>query len=185
MDSIKSIKVFIENLPPPDGWYVTWAPIIIALCAIFVSLYSLHLSRKQYRDSSRPFLFCLTNYLALRNSGDPFHRPEILPYKVINAPALIKKMKIEFYIQSGTEKTVLHSAEVKDLCIYPADMTESSYTYAELTANFTRCTGGSTLKRFVRFDYTALPGGKTYFFENEGEYNFTDNTWKRGTEKVS
>jgi hypothetical protein len=182
---MNSTKVFIENLPPPQEWYVTWIPIIIALCAIIVSLYSLYLSRRQYRDSSRPFLFSLTNYLAIQNNGAPFHRPEILPYKIINAPAIIKKMKIEFYIQSGPQKTVLHLAEITDLSIFPADMTESSYNYAELSEDLSLCTGDSTLKRHVRFDYTALSGGKKYFFEAESEYNFADNTWKRGIEKAS
>ena len=180
-----SLKVFIENLPPPEGWHVKWIPIIIALCAIGVSLYSLYLSRKQYRHSSRPFLCCLTNYLAIRNDGPPFYRPEILPIKIINAPALIQKMKIEFCILSGGQKTILHSAEESGLVRFPVEPTEASYQYAELTEKLQRCGPEDTLERHVRIDYTSLSGGKKYFYENRSKYNLTGNIWDSVDEKAS
>jgi hypothetical protein len=57
---MEPLKIFIDNWPV-GNIIAIYAPIFIAAIAVFVALYSAHLSRKFFKLESRPYLWA-SNY---------------------------------------------------------------------------------------------------------------------------
>jgi hypothetical protein len=175
-----ALKVFIENLP----LLADWAAIGIALCALIVSIVSLYWSQIQYRNSIRPFVW-LIDFAYLNEQQLLINQPEVVATRVINAPALIKQMKYEFYVLSGEEKNIFHSHQQSDFVRFPDPSSQATYTVRELTGKVQQCRPGDKIERYLRVDYSALSGGKEYFFESASKYDFSEQRWRVIYEKAS
>ena len=56
---METTRVIIENLPEPTAWYITWGPIIIAICALVISIFFLLWTRRTFIEGKRPYLWIL------------------------------------------------------------------------------------------------------------------------------
>ena len=87
---------------------VEWAPIIIALIALTVSLYTAYLSRRSFIAAHRPYIWALS-YSFL----DPDHKtlrpvPSMVGYRVLNAPAKVAVCSVKIVLG---ERTLLSHTE--------------------------------------------------------------------------
>ncbi len=177
------IKVIVENLPNPQPWCVAWAPVIIALCAVIVSIFSLCWSRAQYINSSRPFVW-LTDFAVLNEKQQLLNKPQTVATKVTNAPAKIISAQYHFYFILGSEKREIHKHEDNNIVRFPDEKSQATYTVGKFEQLLKTQKSGEELERYLRIDYSALSGNKKYMYESRSKYDFQENRWRVISEKA-
>ena len=182
------LKVFVENLPASPPWYVTWAPIAIAVVALFLSIVSLCWSAKQHRDSSRPYVWIL-NWATLETIGQQqryLDRPETFAVRVANLPAHIKQIVCEWYYMSDGQKNVFHSWHDSNMVRFPDVNAQSCYNIGEFQHRCDALDKGIVLKRDIKVEYSGLSRGKVYHYSSFSTYDrHVDAQWKVVSENAS
>ncbi len=176
-------KVIIENWPPPEIWYIkhipTFIAIIIAICALIVSICSLCWGRKQFKDSTRPYVWFLD-----RADPDGKLTPQAILFSVLNSPARIKKIECDFYYISEGKKINFHHDEDSNKVRFPKPQSEWNYVVGEFSEKLEKLPENVKLKRNIRIDYSSLSGKENYLYESESEYNLEENKWNTIYEKA-
>ncbi len=177
-----TVKVVIENWPRTKH-LLEYIPIIIAVIALSVSLYSVYLTRRSFIVSHRPYVWA-SNYGVI----DP-DKKTIIPipfrvaYRVRNAPARIVRTGVT--ISLSAESLLVYTEE--NIVRFPDERSEWSFTIGE--EDFKKIMNRSNedkakLSRLVSIEYSSLDGGKIYHYKLQQSFNPTENHWKDTSEEA-
>jgi len=179
------LRVFAETLLPSPRWYATWTPIGIVMCALIVSIITLIWSARQYRDSTRPFVW-LIDFASVNVDRILIYHPEEIAMRVRNSPARIKKVDCQWYYVSDGEKKIFHSWEASNMVRFPDESSQSGYTIREFKKKCEALAPGVVLERDIRIEYTALSASTIYHYKSYSTYTHgQDPTWKVISEDAS
>jgi len=178
-------RISIENLPKPRKWWQDYAFAIAAL-ALFVSMYSAYLSRKEFVLAHRPYVH-VTNRRTEEN-GKPTMDVNTVLLHCLNAPAKIVDQDVSYLvieIKEDSQEDIIRTVPVRltlasDI-LYPSDQPTSQITILydfkkEILAKY----ANAKLRRKIRIDYEELSGHRRYFFEGNWDYNAEHNVWQNG-----
>jgi hypothetical protein len=174
------VKVVIENWPKTN-YLIVYVPLIIALIALGVSLYSVRQTRKSFIASHRPYV-CAMNYAVLdRNTIIP--DPHRVAYRVINSPAKIIRSEVRVNLSGET----LFAHTDVNIVRFPVERSEWYVSIGQ--ENFqnmlNRANEDKTkLQRLISIDYSSLDGGKIYHYELQQSFNPAANQWKDTSENA-
>ena len=172
-----TVKVIIQNWPEPNS-LLNYMSIIIALLALFVSIYSMCITRKSFIASNRPFVWA-ANYG--QNST-------LIPYKVgyslINSPATIKYLNISIILDNQrifthTEKNFIRLPDVRNYWSFNIGKNKFEQIIDRPEAEKKR------LLRVITIKYSAFGGGKVYNFHLEQLFNTDDGQWQDKSSKAN
>jgi len=175
-------KVVIENWPKTN-YLSVYIPIIIAIIALIMSLYSIYLTRKIFVVSHRPYVWAL-NYVAKdHDTGEIIPVPSKAMFRVKNSPARIIRMEVKINLNM---ETLLGWLE-ENLVQFPHEMTEWNFWIGK--ENFDKIMDRSNeekskLVRLISLEYSSLDGGKIYHFNLQQSFNPIENQWKDISEKA-
>ena len=178
-NTTESQKVFIENLPKPKRLWHEYIPIIIAVIALVISIYSAHLSRKEFIIKNRPYVYANSR----ANDEGTIDVKSIL-ICCINAPAKIVKQEYSYMFYKKNEygeeeivKTIPLESSLTSNVLYPSEKTDTQiffpYDFEEILAK----DPNDRLRRKVRLDYKELSTKRKYYFEGYWDYNRKYNAW--------
>ena len=177
-----TLKVIVENWPKTK-YLLEHTPIFIALIALAVSLYSVHLTKKSFIAAHRPYVWA-SNYAV----KDPDKKTVIpipfrLGYRVKNAPAKIVMTEVK--INLGAEQLFIHADQ--NIVRFPDEKSEWSFTIGN--DDFKRIMDRpdeekSKLVRLISLTYSSLDGGKIYHYKLQQSFNTADNQWKDISEEA-
>jgi len=176
MDTIKSP---IEMLSPTQSYnslFSIYIPIIIALLSLLTSIYSLYITREQFRKSTRPFVWAL-NYAVVDNTNNTLIPiPWRVAFRVRNSPAKILQSIITIKLHSDT---LINHIE-KNYVRFPDERSE--WTFGISKEDFERLMNLSDekkveLERIISIKYSAIDYGKTYNFLLKQKFSPIDNQW--------
>ena len=174
---MEQLKVFIENLPVPDHWSIKWAPVAIALAARFVAIVSLVWSSKQFRKSSRPFVWSM-NFASLDDQKKIINHPETAITQVSNSPAQINRITYEFYYMENGNRSELHSYNDKSKVVFPSEKSQYTYTVPGFNKLIEGLPANVKLKKYIRIEYSDLSGNEHYYYESRSYYDFNEKVWR-------
>lgn len=170
------VKVVIENWPKKN-YLLEYTPIIIAVIALAVALYSVYLTRKSFIASHRPYVWA-SNY----GVHDPDKKtiipiPYRVAYRVKNSPAKI--IRAEVKISLGKEPLLSHAEE--NIVRFPDERSEWSYSIGE--EDYKKIMNRSDedkskLSRIISIEYSSFGGGKIYHYKLQQSFNPSDDQWK-------
>jgi len=109
------VKVVIENWPKTNNLSV-FIPVIIAIIALCISLYSIYLTRKIFVESHWPYVWA-SNY------NSKYFTPLAVACHVINSPARIIQMELKMNLNMKT----LSVHTERDMVRFPDEMYEWSF----------------------------------------------------------
>lgn len=176
-----TVNVIVENWPKKN--LLEYIPVVIAVIALVLSLYSVFLTRSSFIASHRPYVWA-TNYGVI----DP-DRKTIIPipfrvaYRVTNAPARIVRTQVT--ISLSTKPVLTH--EETNLVRFPDDRSEWSFGIGE--EEFKKLMNRSEedkakLSRLIMVEYSSLDGGKTYHYRLQQSFSPAENQWKDISEEA-
>ncbi len=180
---MKPLKIFIENFSEPAVWYADWAPIIVALCALVVSIFALYWSRNQYVNSSRPFVWAI-DFAVLNEKGHLIYLPQRIAIRVTNAPAKIIQARYHFYFISERGKEYIHKNKESVAIRFPDEKSQATYDVGDFEQLIEKRKVGEELERYIRIDYSDLSENKKYMYESNSIYDFQEKLWKVISEKA-
>ncbi len=161
-------KVFIENFPEQSHWIVSWAPIIIALLALIVSLLSLRWAISQFRASSRPYVWAM-NFATLNEQQLLVNQLSTVAIKVSNSPAKIKSISYEYCYLANGEKKTLYSYLDNGRVLFPDGASQFTHVYAELEDERNKLSSDLHICRDVKIEYSSLSGKGSYSYSNSSK----------------
>ena len=175
------IKVVIENWPKANH-VLEFIPIIIAIVALAVSLYSVHLTRKSFIASHRPYVWAASYVFKDIEKNTLIPIPQNLAYRIHNSPARI--IKSEFRISLNKEILLVQTDD--NYMRFPDQSSEWFFSVGK--EDFEEIMNRSDedkskLVRFASLKYSLLGGGKTYHYELQQSFNPTLNQWRDINEK--
>lgn len=166
-----TLKVFIENLPK-NPWYKEWIPIIIALLAIIVSIYSLNKSSKEYSRSSRPFVWAI-NFAVLDSNNRIVPQPRQIAFRVKNSPAKIHKLDFKiFSISDNNKEKIIFSDKLEDMVRFPDEKSQWTYDIAmDKFDGIISSYSNDHIYRQINLEYSLLGGKKIFNYELKQRFN--------------
>jgi hypothetical protein len=169
-------KVIIENWPKADH-ILEYLPIIIAVTAVAVSLYSAYLTRRAFIASHRPFVWA-SNYGVVDHDKKTITQiPHRIAYRVKNSPAKI--ISTEVIIRLNNEALLSH----KDANIVRFPDESSEWSFSIGIADFERMMNRSNedkakLIRNISVKHSSLNGREGYYYELQQTFDPVENQWK-------
>jgi len=175
---IDKVKVVIDDWPK-KSWLLEYTPVFIALIALLVSLYSVHLTMESFIVSHRPYVWA-NNYAAIdpdKKIMIPMHNA--VAFHVFNAPAKIKR--IEVRIDLAKEKLLDYTQN--NIVRYPDDTKTQwnhSFSYEDIKKQILILSDADKAKlfRFIDLEYSALDGGKIYYYKLKQSFDPAEQQWK-------
>ena len=172
---MNSLKVIVENWPKKD--LLEYIPLVIAIIALAVSLYSVYLTRKSFIASHRPYVWA-SNYGVIDQE-----RKTIIPipfragYHVKNSPAKIIQTEVKITLNAETLLVLTD----RDMVRFPDERSEWTFSIGE--EDFTKIMRRSNddkakLLRIMSIEFSALDGGKLYHYKLQQSFNPNENQWK-------
>lgn len=182
-NAIATQRVFVENLPKPRSWWQEYA-LYIAVLALFVSIYSAHLSRQEFIAAHRPYVFASPRSITKNSITSMDVSTFIL--RCLNAPAKIVKQNIECQVvkpkKNGEEEvteTIPVNMPLESKMLYPSENTTTQITILNgLIKDILATNPEAEVRIRVRVDYKELSGDRRYFFEGNWRYNRPYNVWE-------
>ena len=176
-------KVVIENWPKTN-YLLEYLPILIAVVAVAISLYSAHLTRKSFIASHRPYVWASNYGVIDHDKKTIIPIPHRVGYRVKNSPAKI--ISTEVAIRLSNEILLSHKDE--NIVRFPDESSEWSFSIGDKDfeniinrANEDK----SKLIRHISIKYSSLGGGKIYHYELQQTFAPNENQWKDKSEKAS
>lgn len=177
-----TVKVIVENWPKTKH-FLEYMPVVIAVIALLVSLYSVYLTRNAFIASHRPYVWA-SNYGVIdadRKTIIPI--PFRVAYRVKNAPARI--LRAEVKINLGAKELLAHSDH--NMVRFPDERSEWSFSISkdqfEEIMNRPVDEKGK-LSRLISVEYSSLDGGKNYNYKLVQSYSPAENQWKDTNEEA-
>jgi len=166
------------------GAFIAWVKqnpsVVIALCALMVSVYSMYLSRRAFITTHRPYVYAIS-----RTLKDAMDLDTVL-VGCSNAPARIISTefsylvidikvngeeivrKIEFQ-KKWSNENILHPSE------HPKQQISVTYDFKKKALGLDP---EIKFRRKVRVDYKELSSNRTYFYEGNWDYNRKFDVWE-------
>ena len=172
---METFKIIIDNLPE-TSWMETYIPILIAIIAVVISLYSAYLSRKSFSLSTRPYVWASSYGVIDQNNKSIIPVPASLGYRVINSPTQV--LKNEVIISLGDKEIFSHKE--CNFVRFPDGTSEWSFSigkddYDSIIEQY-ECSEES-LVRTVDIIYKSLNGAEKYCYSLKQEFIMKDNQW--------
>lgn len=177
-----ALKVVIENWPKTNH-LLAYVPIIIAIIALAVSLYSVYLTRKTFIATHRPYVWGGSHGVVDSDKKIIIPIPFRIGYRVKNSPARIIRTEVE--INLNTESLFAHTQE--NIVRFPDEKSEWTFSIGE--EDFKKIMNRSDedkskLSRLISIEYSSLGDGKIYHYELQQSFNPIENQWKDTSEKA-
>lgn len=179
---MEATKIIIENWPKTND-LLGYIPVIIAIVAVAVSLYSIYLTRQSFIKSYRPYVWGSNYGVIAPDKQTIIPIPHRVGYRVKNSPAKITRTEIR--ISLNKETLFVHTDE--NLVRFPDERSEWDFGIAE--KDFKKIMNRShedksKLVRFISLEYSSLGGGKIYHYRLEQSFEPSENQWKDTNEKA-
>ena len=183
-NAIELIRVFVKNLAKSKKWWQDYAPLIIAVLALGVSIYSAHLSRKEFIAAHRPYVH-VTNR-KMEEDGKTSMDVNTVLLGCLNAPAKITDKKASYILiktnKNGEEEVAEQiplNFKVVSNILYPSESSISQFTFLYNFKNEILAKNPDIkLRRNIRIDYKELSTDKRYYFEGYWDYNRKHDVWE-------
>ena len=162
-------KVVIENWPKTNNLSV-FIPVIIAIIALCISLYSTSLTRKIFIESHRPYVW-VSNY------NSEYFTPLSVTCHVINSPARIIQMELKMNLNMET----LSVRTERDIVRFPDEMYswDLDMSIEDFDKIRTRSyEAKSKLVRLISLKYSSLNDGKIYNYNLKQSYISSADDWE-------
>lgn len=162
-------KVVIENWPKTNNFSV-FMPVIIAIIALCISLYSTSLTRKIFVESHRPYVW-VSNY------NSEYFTPLSVTCHVMNSPARIIQMELKMNL--NMETLSVHTE--RDIVRFPDEMYrwDLDMSMDDFHKISTRSyEAKSKLVRLISLKYSSLNGGKIYNYNLKQSYISGATDWE-------
>jgi len=127
---------------------------------------------------NRPYVQA-ENFFALNKENILVSVPENVVMLVLNVPAKIITVKINYYIvdKEGNKKEI-YSEINNNFVRYPGDKIHTSHTSEKIQELLSKNNLKIILYRFIKIDYGWLSHSKKeYYFEGKWKYNSKKNSW--------
>jgi hypothetical protein len=178
-----TIKVIIENWPKTNH-LLEYLPILIAVVAVIISLYSAHLTRKSFIASHRPYVWASNYGVIDQDKKTIIPIPHRVGYRIKNSPAKIILTEVEISLNNET----LFNYKDENIVRFPDESSEWSFSIGE--KDFKNIMNRSNedkskLTRHISLKYSSLGGGKIYHYELQQTFEPIENQWKDKSEKAS
>ena len=175
-------KVVIENWPETN-YLLVYIPIIIAIIALSISLYSIFLTRRVFVVSHRPYVWAGNYGVIDHDKKTIIPVPFRVSCRVKNSPARIIRMEVK--INLNMETLFVHTNE--NFVRFPDETSEWSFGIGE--EDFEKIMNRSNedkskLVRLISLEYSSLDGGKIYHYKLQQSFNPIENQWKDTSEKA-
>ncbi len=161
-------------------WVQKNPSVVIALCALTVSVYTMLLSRRSFITTHRPFIYAISrtlkgtmdlNMVLIGCSNAPARIISIeFYYLVIDTKANGEETVREIVFQKKwTNKNILHPSE------QPKQQISTTYDFKKKVSELDP---EIKFRRKVRIDYKELSSNRTYFSEGNWDYNRKYSVWE-------
>ncbi len=173
---IDATRVVIENLPNKN-YFSVYVPILIAIIALSVSIYSMFLTTKIFVETNRPYVVALSYGIIDNSKNTIIPDPSKIRFRVINSPAKI--IRIQIKINLNTE-TLIDFTETENMVQIPYETAEWSLDMDKEAFNKLMDRPNedkSKLVRIVSIEYSSLGGGKIYHFKLKQSFLPSLNRW--------
>ncbi|EGQ8053816.1 hypothetical protein HPX47_001170 [Vibrio alginolyticus] len=168
------VKIFVENWPETDLVYQI-VPIIVAVSALVVSLYTAYLSRSSFEMASRPYLSAHI-YTFLTNDNSAIPSIDRIKYELTNAPTKIVRNEIRVLL--GGE--LVFEKKEENLVWFPMNNGEIVFSISkQVLEEILEAANKSKLKleREILVKYQPLNLRKTYEYVKVQEFDLINNQW--------
>lgn len=181
---MEPLNIIVKELPN-QGWIHEWAPLCIAVLALFVSAYSARLSRRALIRTSRPYVWAM-NFGSLDGNGNIQNHPDTFMYCISNSPAKLNKVKIQVFLKSDSGERVreLHEHEEYGTVKYPFDKSQYTYKISSFEEIYEQVSTGTSLFREILIEYSDLGGEESYHYSCTPIFDAQDNCWRHESEKA-
>ena len=95
-----TVKVIVENWPKTKH-FLEYIPVVIAVIALVVSLYSVYLTRKSFIASHRPFVWASNYGVIDTDKKTIIPIPLRVAYRVRNAPVKIIQTEVTISLNAA------------------------------------------------------------------------------------
>ncbi len=176
-------KVIIENWPKKNH-ILEYLPIIIAVTAVVISLYSAYLTRRSFIASHRPYVWASNYGVIDHDKKTIIPIPHRVGYRVKNSPAKIISTEVTIRLNNK----ILLSHKDENIVRFPDESSEWNFSIGK--ADFKKIMNRSNedktkLIRYISVKYSSLNGGKSYHYELQQTFDPMENQWKDKLEKSS
>ena len=178
-------KIIVPYLFAVCKAFIAWAQknpsVVIALCALGVSVYSIYLTRQAFIATHRPYVYAINRK---DNKGTLDLNTVLLP--CFNAPAKITNREF-YYVAVKTKENGKESYETKfekkfpnEILLYPTEIPTSQISIAryDFKKEILEKDPKVKLRRKVRIDYKEFSSDRTYYFEGNWDYNSVYDLWE-------
>ena len=171
-----TVKVVVENCPK-TYYLLEYTPIIIAVIALAVSLYSVYLTRKSFIASHRPYVWASSYGVHDPDKKTIIPIPHRLAFRVKNSPAKIIRTEVKICL--GKEQLLSHAEE--NIVRFPDE--KSEWTFSIGKEDYKKIMNRSDeekakLSRLISIKYSYLGGGKIFHYKLQQLYNHSEGQWK-------
>ena len=166
---------------PEKRYFLEYIPVVIAVIALVVSLYSVFLTRKSFIASHRPFVWASNYGVVDSNKNTIIPIPFRVAYRVQNAPAKIIVSEVKIYL--GAEQLLSHTD--RDIVRFPDERSEWSFSIGkDKFEKIMDRPDRDKLSRLISIKYSSLDGGKAYNYRLQQSFNPDENQWKDISEEA-
>ncbi len=152
-------------------------PVVIAVIALVVSLYSVYLTRRSFIASHRPYVWASNYGVIDADKKTIIPIPFRVAYRVKNAPAKI--VRTEVRISLGAQQLLVHADH--NIVRFQDERSEWSFSIGK--DQFEQIMHRSDderarLSREISVEYSSLDGGTNYHYKLQQSFNTAENQWK-------
>ena len=171
-------KVIVANFPKPRPWWKEYA-LVIAFLALCVSIYSAHLTRKEYIVAHRPYVHATSR----RSDNGDMDLNSVIVH-ILNAPARIVNQEICYVAvtpedNGNDHQEIKYSKQFNDECaVYPSGATRQITVLYDFNKELLATDPNITLRRKVRIEYREFSTSREYFYEGYWDYSRKFNVWQ-------
>ncbi len=178
--------VFVMNWPKVKERAKQTGTVVIAVCALTVSVYSAYLLRQEFIVAHRPYVDVCSR--TITRAGNNVMDLNTVWVRCFNSPARITRREICYLVvetkENGEEiitKTEHQEESSIEAIIYPSEQPTMQVT---IRHGFEKTVEGLNpklkLRRRISIAYKALSSDREYFFEGNWDYNRVYNVWEDG-----
>lgn len=154
----------------------TWASIGIAFVAVTTSVISNCNTRKEYIQTTRPFVWSLDYSVYNDSLNSLVLIPEKVMFLVSNNPAKINKLIFDISLNRNS----LFKHTQNEFVRFPEERSEWTYTVpSESIESINRNAEGqlNKLVRTIEIEYSSIYGGTIYHYLKRGVFEPTERKW--------
>lgn len=182
---MNKVNVIIDNWPSKKH-LLEYTPVYIAVIALFVSLYSVYLTRQAFIVSHRPYVWANNFAVIDPEKKSIIEKHNIIAFRILNAPAKITRLEVRINI----ENKKIPDYTDRNIVRYPDDE-KTQWTYAYSDEDFKTAISNMSdvdkakLSRIIEIEYSALDGGKIYHYKLHQSFDPAVQQWKYDSQEVN